>query len=163
MCERYPAARRDVIALPRRAFGTGRRREQVRLNDVADVAEIARRLPVAVDGDRYAGEHRCRPPWNHRRVRALGILSRTEHVEVSQSHARGSIAAIEDLGVELVEVLGDRIRRERQPDFIFDFWESGMVAVRRARSGLDKSLYAGIARGDQNVQKSCPIGGMRGE
>ena len=55
------------------------------VNDVIHVGEIARLFAVAVYGGLAAIQSGRDKTRNHRRVLRVGILARTEHVEVAQS------------------------------------------------------------------------------
>ena len=83
-------AARDVEHLARGARrGAG---QQVRLDGVVDVAEVARLLAVAVDGRRAPLQRRRDEVRDDRRVLRLRILARAEDVEVAQRHRLEAVA-----------------------------------------------------------------------
>src|SRR5277367_2488566 len=99
-----------VDLVHRGGIGSGRR-EQVRLHGVGDVAEVPAGLAVPIDVDRLIANHRGNPFWNHGRISPLGVLARTENIEISQANRGETVGAREDIGIQLVRELADRIRR----------------------------------------------------
>ena len=85
------------------------RGEEVGLDHVGDVTEVAAGLAVAVDPDRLVAEHGCNPFGDDRRVGPSRVLARTKNVEVAEADGVQAIAPGEDVGVKLVHQLGRRI------------------------------------------------------
>ena len=156
--ERRPSADRDVVDLVQARVAAGGGGQQVGLDRVVDVAEVARRLAVAVDRDRRVGEQRGDPLRDHGRVRAVRVLALAEHVEVAQADRREPVAAREDVRVQLVDVLGDRVRRQRPADVLLDLRQRRMVAVGRTRRGVDEALDPRVAGGHQHVEEAVDVG-----
>ena len=97
---------RNVVDLVDGGRVVGHGGEQICLDRVVDIAEIAGRFPVAIDEDRFLADHAGNPFRDHRGVRPVRILARTEHVEVAQPDRAESIAARKNLRVKLVHVFG---------------------------------------------------------
>src|SRR4029077_12265209 len=72
--------------------------EEVGLDDVGDVAEIAAGGAVAIDEDGGVFNHRGDPLGNDGGVGAVGVLARTEDVEVTQADALDPVAFAKDIG-----------------------------------------------------------------
>ena len=87
--------------------------QQVGLDGVAHVAEIARLPPVAVDHRLPAGEHGRDEQRDHGRVGAVGVLPRPENVEVAQGDGFESVGGGECLAVKFRGQLGGGIRGQR--------------------------------------------------
>ena len=120
--QRGAVADGDVVDLVARlgAFAGGG--QQVGLDGVGDVAEVAAGFAVAVDVDRLALEQRGSPLGDHGGVGAVGVLAGAEDVEVAQADGCEAVAAGEDVGVEFVDVLGDGVGAERLADACLRPW-----------------------------------------
>ena len=71
-------------------------RPQIRFDDVADVDEIARLPPVAIHDRWLAPSQGFEEARDDRRIRGMGILTRTKYVEVPQSTRLQTVDASED-------------------------------------------------------------------
>src|SRR5437879_12335385 len=100
------------------------------------MAEIAGRFAVAVDMNGFIADHAGDPLRDHRRMSPVRVLARAEHVEVAQPDRVESVAMREGPSVQLIHVLGYRIRRQRPADLGLDSRQSGMIAIDGARSGV---------------------------
>ena len=69
------------------------------------------------------------PLRDDRRIRAAGVLTLPEDVEVAQPDGRKAVAAGEDVGVKLVDVFGDGIGGKGLADDVLAFGERLLVAV----------------------------------
>jgi hypothetical protein len=87
-----------------------RRGRQVRLDDVVDVAEVARLRAVAEDARLLSGQRRGDELRDHGRVLRLRILARAEHVEVAQADGLEAVGARVDLHRDLAGQLASRRR-----------------------------------------------------
>jgi len=67
----------------------------------------------------------------------------------------------EHSGVELVDLLGDGVRRKRASCGVFRMGQRPAVAVGGAGARVDDALHAGVARRDQHVHEPCRVGGVR--
>ena len=150
----------DLVDRVRVRAGGG---EQVGLDDVVDVAEVAAGFAVAVDVHRLVVDHARHPLRHHRGVGAVRILAPAEDVEVPEADRLHAVAAAEHVGVQLVHQLGHRVRRQRLADDILDLGQAGMVAVGRARRRVDEALHPGVARRHQHVEEAGIVGGVGGE
>src|SRR4030095_10809453 len=83
--ERHAAADGDVVNLIQRVETGHGRGEQVRLHDVGNGTEIARRLAVAVNHYRKAAQHAIDPARYHGRVSTLRILPPPAHAAGAQA------------------------------------------------------------------------------
>eukprot|EP01022_Parablepharisma_sp_SALTPOND_P004211 TRINITY_DN118_c1_g1_i1.p1 TRINITY_DN118_c1_g1~~TRINITY_DN118_c1_g1_i1.p1 ORF type:complete len:1598 (-),score=548.50 TRINITY_DN118_c1_g1_i1:18136-22929(-) len=147
---------RDVVDLVG-GVGRGGGGQQVGLHHVVDVAEVARGLAIAIDAQCIVADHRRHPLRDHGSVGAVRILAAAEHIEVAQADALQAIAAAEDVGVQLVDVLGHRVGRERLADHVFHLGQARMVAVGRAGSGVDETCHLRVAGGDQHVEEAVDV------
>src|SRR5690606_36229498 len=99
------------------------------LDDVIDIAEVPAGFAVAIDDHFFVTNHGGYPARNHGRVSAIGVLPAAEYVEIAQPHCGRAIRASEYVGVQLVHILGDGIRREGPSDGIFHLWQTWMIAI----------------------------------
>ena len=102
----------DVEHPPHRPRRLGR--QQVGLDDVVDVAKVARLLAVAEDHRLALGERGRDEPRDHGGVLRGGILPRSEDVEVAEHHRLDPHGAGIHLTVELAGQLRDRVGRQRR-------------------------------------------------
>src|ERR687891_1305812 len=138
--------------------------DQVRRDDVVDVREVTRLLPVVEDRHRLAGGDRRDEERDDRRVLRAGILARSEDVEVAQDdrlervvHAREADAVA--LGGELRDpVRRDRIRRHRLAQR-----QLRPVPVDRRGRREDDPADALVARGEQHVERALDVDRARRE
>lgn len=101
----------------------GRKGEHVHLYYVVDVGEVTAVLAVTVDGGGLVPHELLYEERDDRGVCAVGVLAAAEDVEVSQADILGAVGAGEHVGVELIHVLRDGIRREGLSDNILDLWQ----------------------------------------
>ena len=154
----------DVIDLIARLLAFSHCRQQVGLDGVIDVAKIAAGLAIAINENVFSANHCGRPFRHDRGVRTSRVLPSAEDVEVTQADGGETVAAREDVGVQLVYIFGDRVGRERLADGVFDLWQPGVVAVGGTAGGIGKAAHLGVAGGDKHVQEAvdiCGIGGNR--
>ena len=128
------------------------RHEYVRRDDVLHVDEVAGLLAVAEDGqrlvrDRLRGEDRHR-----RRIGALRVLARPEHVEVAQARRFQLAGVVEHLAVIFAVELGDRVGALRLGKHRLHFRHDRVVAVDRRRGGKAELLHARPGRFLQHDQ-----------
>ena len=57
------------------------------LDHVFHIAEIPAGLAVAVDGYRFVAQQPGEPLGDHRSISAVGVLARTEDVEIAQENS----------------------------------------------------------------------------
>ena len=138
----------DLVA----GFVRGEAGQQVGLHHVVDVAEVAAGLAVAVDEDGLFLQQAGEPLGDDGGVGAVGILTPAKDVEVAQAHGGEAVAAGEDVGVELVHILGHGIGRQGVADLVFHLGQLGGIAVGGGGRGVDEALHARIARGHQHVE-----------
>lgn len=65
--------------------------------------------------------------------------------------------------IELVDVLGNCIRRQGFADDILHFGQCRMVAIGRTAGSVGKTAHLGITRRHQHVQEAIDIGGVAGD
>jgi hypothetical protein len=106
--QRRSFADRDVIDLVLRIV-SGKRRAQVRLDRVGDVAEVATGRAVAVDFDFAAGDHGRDPLGDHRGIGSFRVLLGAEDVEIAQPDRREIIASRIDRRIDFIGELGRRV------------------------------------------------------
>ncbi len=139
------------------------RRQQVRLHGILDIAKVAARAAVAMDLHLATCQHGRDPPWNHGSVGAVGILPLAEHVEVAQPHGAQPIATEKHVCIQLVDILRQRIGRQRLADALFHLGQIGVVAIGRAGRRIHERGHLRIARRHQHVKKAVDIGVTGGE
>ncbi len=148
----------DVVHLvDRRALVRREPREQVRLHDVLDVAEVAAGLAVAEDDALLVGEQPGDPARDHRRVGTLRILTRPEDVEVAQPDHLEPVELGEAARVQLVDALGERVGRARVSQPRLHLGAPRLIAVHRARRRIDEAPDAGVAGSDQQIQRAVDV------
>ena len=104
------------------------------------------------------------PARDHGGVRAFGILPRAEDVEVAQADRLHPVAAREHVGIELVDELGDGIRRQRPADRVLDLRQRRdgrrtSSSTPRRRSGCTPASRAATSM----LRKPVDVGGVRRE
>ena len=137
---------RDIEDLVAARDLRGERGAQVGLHDVGHVAEVAGGAAVAVDPQGLAAQQRARPARHDRRVGALGVLARAEHVEVAQPGAFHAVGPRPGGREQLVDRLGGGVRRQRLTGHRLELRQRRMVAVHRAGGRVDQATQAGLAR-----------------
>ena len=152
--EGHAAPDRHVVDLAESLRIRRRSRQKIGLHDVGDVAEIARGLAVSIDHDRAAMQHRIHPARDYRGVGAFRILARPEYVEIAQSDGTRAVASTEHVGVDLVDILGDRIGGQRASDSVLDLGQLRGIAVSRTRRRIDESVDAGVTCRHQHVEEA---------
>lgn len=133
-------------------------RQQVSLHRVVHKAEIPAGLTVTVDAYRITLDHRRRPFGDHRRVGTVGVLAGTEDIEVAQADGLEAVGAGEHAGVQLVDVLGHRVGRERVADLVFHLGQVRVVAVGGAGGRVGEAAHFLVLGGHQHVQEAVDIG-----
>src|SRR5260370_652600 len=88
--------------------------QQVGRDHVVDVGEVARLGAVAVHLQRLALLAPQDEARDHRRVLAVGILARPEHIEVAEADRLHAHEAMPDRAVELAGHLRGRVRPDRR-------------------------------------------------
>lgn len=137
--------------------------QQIGLYSIVYEAEIPAGLAIAVNAYVLALNHGGGPFGNHRGVGAVRVLPGAEDVEVTQADGFEAVAAGEDVGVQLVHVLGHRIGRERVADLVFHLGQIRVVAVGGAGGGVGEALDLGVLGGDQHVQEAVDVGTVGGD
>lgn len=85
--------------------------QQVGLDGIADVAEVAAGLAVAVDPYRLVSDHGRGPLGHHGGIGTVGVLAGAEDVEVPETDGAEIIGPCEHVGLLLVHQLGDGVGR----------------------------------------------------
>ena len=131
------------------------------VDDVGDVREVAALLAIAVDRWRPVLEERHGEQRNDAGVGRRRILPRTEDVEVPDRDGLEPVERREHLQVLLPHHLLQRIGRERTGRHVLVLRRRHGVAVGRRRTGKDDAANAGVARGDEDVQRRVDVGAVR--
>ena len=113
MIERYRFRTCDVVRLTSCVDIFNRRRQQVGLNDVGDIAEISSGFSVTEDPATLASQQARDPARDYRRICSGRILTSPEHIEVAQADRLESVAHLERNGIRFVRRLARRVRRQR--------------------------------------------------
>ncbi len=158
--ERRLFARRHVVDLIDRPRIVSRGGQQIRLDCVVDVTEIATGLPVAIYKDLFALEHGSGPFRYHSSVFALGILPWPEHIEIAQTDRGKAVATGEDSGVEFVHIFGHAVRAELLAHNLFNLGQARVVTVSAAASGVREAFDLRAAGGHQHIQETRDVGGV---
>ena len=103
---------RKVIALSILGWPRLGGSQEVGLDDIGNVAEIAGGFSIAIDLNFFAFDHGVDPTGNDSGIGTFGILTSTEDVEVTEAPRFQSIVARELSGVEFVNAFGDSVRRK---------------------------------------------------
>src|SRR5258705_10079339 len=99
-----------------------RRSEQVGLNDIRDIAEIACCLSISENPAPLAPEQARNPAGNHGGVGAGGSLTPPEDLSVAQAHRLEAVAHLQRLSVGLVTELWRGVQRLRTTGTFFQQW-----------------------------------------
>lgn len=83
---------------------------------------------------------------DHGGVRTVGILARTEHIEITQAHTAKAISTREHIAVQFIDEFRDGIRRQGFADLVLLLRQVGMIAIRRTGRCIDERLHLRIAR-----------------
>ena len=105
-------ANRHIINIPRRGLRGGG--EEIGLNHVSHVTKVAAGFAIAINFRELAAQQLLRPARDHRGVRALRILSRTKHIEITQANQFLSVTAAENLRVQFVHHFADGVWRKQR-------------------------------------------------
>ena len=114
-------------------------------------------LTVAVDDRRLVLHQLADKLGNHGRVGPVGVLPPTKYIEVPQSDEIEAVGFLKHIGVQFVDVLRNRVGRERLSDNVLSFGHGGRVAVSGATAGEDKALYLSILGGYQHIQEAADV------
>ena len=106
--------------------------QQVGLHHVGNKAEVAAGFTVAVDIHRLALDQAGNPLRDDGGIGAVGVLPGAKHVEITQANGVKAVAAGKHVGIQLVDIFGHGVRRERLANQVFDLWQPGVIAVGRA-------------------------------
>lgn len=131
--------------------------QHIHLDDVVDVGEVAGILAVAVDVGGLVLHELLHEQGNYGGISSVGVLAASEDIEIAQADVFELVGAGEDVGIELVDVLGYGIGRKRLADYVLDLRKRLGVAVGARRGCEDEALYAGVARGDNHVEETADI------
>ena len=102
-------------------------------------------------------DQRLHPERNHSRIGPVRILPATEHVEVTEAYGLQPVQGGEHIGIQLVDKLGDGIRRQGAADVVLHLGQFLAVSVRGGAGGIDKALHALVPRRDQHVQETVDV------
>ena len=97
------------------------------------------------------GQHLRNELGNHRRVLALRVLPRSEHVEIAQRHGLEAVRRRKSLAIEFARQLRCRVGRQRRGHQVFTFRRRDLIAVRAARSREHNPPHARFASRIQQV------------
>ena len=150
------AAVRDVERLAGRLVGS-EAGLQVGLHHVRHVGEVAALPAVAMDDRLLAVEQHPDELRNHRRIRALGILTLPEDVEVAQADGSQPVMTAVLLRPLLVATLGHGVRTQQIALDALALGQFRPVAIHRARRGIHERLDAALAGGLQHVQRALDV------
>src|SRR4051812_32268220 len=104
MVQRGASSERYVVGLVR-CLGAGRdSRPQIGFNHIADVAEVSRRFPIAINDHRLILDEGAYPLGYDSGVGTVRILSRPKNIEVTQTDRPQAIATREHLGIDFGHV-----------------------------------------------------------
>ena len=131
LIECHPAAKGDIEDPARLGQRWRGGRQQIRLNDIGHVNEVASRLAIPIDIHRLALEHGGDPEGNYRGVGAARVLPRAKNIEVAQARELHAIALCENARVGLADGLGGRVGRKQTTGACLDLDRAGLVAIDR--------------------------------
>ena len=129
------------------------------MHHVGHEREIARLQAVAVDHRTLPAEHGRDEQRNDGRVGAVGVLPRSEDVEVADADRLETIGGREGLAIILGGQLGGPVGRDGGRQIGLAFAAGRLVAVGAARSGVNQPPHACPTRG---IQQGDRAGDARG-
>lgn len=135
----------------------GQGRELIGLDHVVDIGIITGVAAVAIDHGAFVLHELHHEERYHRRVSAVGVLPAAEDIEVAQANGLGAIQIAEVRCVEFVDVLGNRVGRQRLANDVLDFGQRGAVAVGGAARRINKALDASFFRRPEHVHEARDI------
>src|SRR5215471_10081819 len=105
-------AKCDVVDLIEcfRARSDGR--QEIRLDDIGNVAEITGRFSITIDIDRLALDQGSNPLRHYRGVTAGRVLPWAEHIEVTKPNALKAVSAAEHIRIQFIHDFSGRVRRQ---------------------------------------------------
>ncbi len=155
MIQGESAARAHVENLARNVWRFTR--EQIGLDSVLDIREIASLLAVTEDHRlrlfQESGAEFCK----YARIGRAGILPGPENIEVAERNVFEAVHAAKRLRIQLADVLRDAVGRNGFRLHGFDFWQRGRLAIGRRRSREDQALDLGVACRDEDVECAVDI------
>ena len=140
----------------------GREGEHVHLYDIVDICEVTAVFPVSVDSGGLVPHELLYEKGDDRGVCAVGVLTAAEDIEVSQTDVFRTVGAGEHIGIELIHVLCDGIRREGPADDILNLWQSLAVTVGGAAGCEDEASHSCVPCGYYHVEESAYVHGVGG-
>lgn len=146
LIQRSVIAHGHVVDLVQCPFLCGGCRQHIGLHRIGHKAEVPTGLAIAIDKDRLPLQQRRRPLRDHGRKGHIGILAGIKHVEVAQANRIEAIAAGKDVGVELIDIIGHRIRTQRPANVFLDLERGLIVPIDAAAGRIGDALGSGIAR-----------------
>src|SRR5580704_13922729 len=129
-----------------RELARRRRREEVRVDDVVDVAEVARLLAVAEHDGPLLADRGGDELGHDGRVLALRVLPGAEDVEVAERQRLDPVEAREDTHRVLSGELAQRVGRDGLRGHRLDLGQRRGLAVDRGAPGIDDAAHARVAR-----------------
>src|SRR5664279_3440778 len=105
--------------------------EDIRGHNIFHENKISRLLAVAVNQDRLISQRALNEDGYGSGVLALGILTRTEDVEIAQARGLQPAFVCEHFAIKLAVELGDSVGTFRFWQHRLDFWHDWIVPVNR--------------------------------
>jgi len=134
--------------------------EEISLDDVVDVTEIATGLAIAINVNRLTLKECGDPTWNDRGVSACRVLAWAEDIEIAKADGVQIVRAGEDASVNFVHGLCGGVGRKGFSDVFFNFGERWKVAIHGTARCVDEPLDFGVAGSDEHVEEAGHIGVM---
>ena len=137
--------------------------QEVGLDGVVYVAEVAAGFAVAVDVDGLALDHAGNPFGDDGGIGAIGVLAFAKDVEVTQTNGVEAVATGKHVGVQLVDVFGNGVGAQGFAYGVLYLGQGRVVAIGAATGGVSKAFDLGVAGGYQHVQEAADVGGVGGD
>src|SRR5450830_1279777 len=137
--------------------------EQVGLHHIGNKTEVAAGFAVAIDEDRFALDHTGGPLGYDGGISTVGVLAGPENVEVAQANGVKAIAAGKHVGIQLIDVFGNRVGAQGFANGVFNLGQAGVVAIGGAAGRKSKAFDFCVAGGNQHVEVAGDVGGVGGD
>jgi len=136
--------------------------QEVGLDNVVDVAEVASGFAVAIDADGLTFQDCVDPLGDDGGVGAIGVLARAENVELAQADGLELVGSGKGLGVEFVNGFGGGVWRKDASGFVFHFGGGRIVAINGAAGGKNHSADFGVAGCNQHIDETGDVAVVAG-
>src|SRR6266481_7866575 len=132
----------------------GGRGEEIGLDNVVDVTEVATGLAVAKNMNRLVLEQGGDPAWYNGRVSACRVLARAEDIEIAQADGVQIKCLGKDTGIKFVDGFCGGVGGKGLAEVVFDFRQGRKIAIDGTAGRVNEAPDFGVAGGNKHVEKA---------